>query len=142
VGLICDDPYAKDFCGTCRKCIDACPTGAIQENRVVAGDRCISYFTIELKEMLIPDAMKGTFDNWMFGCDTCQDVCPWNRFSKPTQEAGFSPVNEILRFNLNDWEQLTEESFRSIFRNSPLKRSKYQGIRRNLRFLTAVEQPG
>jgi epoxyqueuosine reductase len=137
-----DDPYAKDFCGTCRKCVDACPTGAIQEDRVVAGDKCISYFTIELKEMLIPDAMKGTFDNWMFGCDTCQDVCPWNRFSKPAKEPAFSPVNEILRFDLKDWQQLTEESFSKIFRNSPLKRSKYQGIRRNLRFLAPGEEQG
>jgi epoxyqueuosine reductase len=131
-----DDPYAKDYCGTCTKCIDACPTDAILENKVVDGSRCISYYTIELKEMLIPSEMQGKFENWMFGCDICQDVCPWNRFSKPTTESGFTPVPGILNFSTKDWEQLTEDSFKKIFRNSPLKRSKFQGIRRNLRFLS------
>lgn len=132
-----DDPYAKDFCGTCRKCIDACPTGAILEEKVVNGSKCISYFTIELKEMLIPDVMKNTFSDWMFGCDTCQDVCPWNRFSKPASETAFTPVHEILNFSTSDWEELSEESFKVIFKGSPLKRSKFQGIKRNLNFLKA-----
>lgn len=130
-----DDPYAKDYCGTCRKCIDACPTEAIGEDKTIDGSKCISHFTIELKEALIPDQMKGRFDNWMFGCDTCQDVCPWNRFSKPSKEAGFTPLQEILNFSVKDWEELTEESFKKIFRQSPLKRSKYTGIKRNLKFI-------
>jgi epoxyqueuosine reductase len=130
-----DDPIVKDYCGTCRKCIDACPTDAIRENKVVDGSKCISYFTIELKDALIPDTMKGQFDNWMFGCDTCQDVCPWNRFSSPTNEIGFEPIPEIFSFSLKDWGELTEESFKKIFRHSPLKRSKFAGIQRNLKFL-------
>lgn len=130
-----DSPMAKDFCGTCRKCIDACPTDAILDNKVVDGSRCISYFTIELKDQLIPGDMKNRFNNWMFGCDTCQDVCPWNRFSTSTLEPEFTPIPAVLNFSTRDWEELTEESFRSIFRDSPLKRSKYQGIRRNLKFL-------
>ena len=130
-----DDPFAKDFCGTCTKCIDACPTDAILEDKVIDGSKCISYFTIELKEALIPDSVKGKFDNWMFGCDTCQDVCPWNRFSKPSQETAFAPIPEILHLSTGDWEDMTEESFKKIFKNSPLKRSKYAGIKRNLRFL-------
>ena len=130
-----DDPYAKDFCGTCRKCIDACPTGAIMEEKVVNGSKCISYFTIELKEILLPGSMKDTFSNWMFGCDTCQDVCPWNRFSKPTAETSFSPLHQILNYSSSDWEELSEEAFKTIFKDSPLKRSKFQGIKRNLQFL-------
>ena len=133
--LEADDPLVKDYCGSCRRCIDACPTEAIVDERVIDGSKCISYFTIELKEMLIPDSMKQRFNNWMFGCDICQDVCPWNRFSKPTAEAGFQPIPEILNFSTAQWEELTEESFRQLFKNSPLKRSKYQGIRRNLKFL-------
>lgn len=130
-----DDPYAKDYCGSCRKCIDACPTEAINEEKTIDGSKCISYFTIELKEALIPERMKGQFDNWMFGCDTCQDVCPWNRFSRSTTEAGFTPLQEIVNFSISDWEDLTEESFKKIFKQSPLKRSKYEGIKRNLKFI-------
>lgn len=130
-----DDPFAKDYCGTCRKCIDACPTDAILDNKVVDGSKCISYFTIELKDQLIPAAMQGKFDNWMFGCDTCQDVCPWNRFAAATSQQEFSPIPELLQFDTEDWESLTEESFKKIFRHSPLKRSKFQGIRRNLHFI-------
>jgi epoxyqueuosine reductase len=130
-----DAPFAGDYCGTCRRCIDACPTEAILPDKVVDGSKCISYFTIELKDLLIPDEMKGKFDNWAFGCDTCQDVCPWNRFSKPTREIAFSPVPAILNFRTSDWEELTEEGFKEIFRHSPVKRAKYSGLRRNLRFL-------
>lgn len=130
-----DDPFAKDYCGTCRKCIDACPTDAILDNKVIDGSKCISYFTIELKDALIPDEMKGKFDNWMFGCDTCQDVCPWNRFSKPHHEPAFNPLPEILNLSSNEWEHLTEEAFKKIFRHSPLKRSKFKGIQRNISFL-------
>ena len=130
-----DDLFAKDYCGTCTKCIEACPTDAILPDKVIDGSKCISYFTIELKDALIPDTMKGKFDNWMFGCDICQDVCPWNRFSKPTNEINFSPIPEILNFTSNDWEELTEESFKIIFKNSSLKRTKFTGIKRNLKFI-------
>ncbi|HEY0680672.1 MAG TPA: tRNA epoxyqueuosine(34) reductase QueG [Chitinophagaceae bacterium] len=130
-----DDPFAKDYCGSCRKCIEACPTDAILEDKVIDGSRCISYFTIELKEMMIPENMQGKFQDWMFGCDICQDVCPWNRFSSPTNEPAFTPIPEILNLTTREWEALTEESFKKIFRNSPLKRAKHSGIVRNLKFL-------
>ncbi len=136
--LIYDDPFAKDFCGSCTKCIDACPTDAILPGKVVDGSKCISYFTIELKELLIPEKLKGQFDNWMFGCDVCQDVCPWNRFSKPTLEPGFKPIPEVLNFSTADWEELSEESFKTIFANSPIKRTKFSGIKRNLNFLKSI----
>lgn len=133
--LLYDNAFVKDYCGTCTKCIDNCPTSAILPDRVIDGSKCISYFTIELKEALIPETMAGKFDNWLFGCDVCQDVCPWNRFSKPTSEINFTPTPEILHFTKNDWEELTEESFKSIFKNSPLKRSKFKGVKRNLKFI-------
>jgi epoxyqueuosine reductase len=129
-----DDPFARDFCGTCRKCIEACPTDAILDNKVVDGSKCISYFTIELKDALLPENMKGRFENWTFGCDTCQDVCPWNRFAKPSKEKAFDPIPEILNFSTAEWEALTEERFKEIFKQSPLKRAKFAGIQRNLRF--------
>lgn len=132
-----DTPFAGDYCGTCRRCIDACPTEAIAENKVVDGSKCISYYTIELKDLLIPDEMKGRFDNWLFGCDTCQDVCPWNRFAQPAGEPSFAPIPAILHFKTQDWEELTAEKFREIFRQSAIKRTKYSGIRRNLQFLDA-----
>jgi epoxyqueuosine reductase len=130
-----DDPFAKDYCGTCTKCIDACPTEAILPGKVVDGSKCISYFTIELKELLIPETMKGKFDNWMFGCDTCQDVCPWNRFSQPHREAAFDPLPEILDLSTKEWEEMSEDIFRKLFKNSPLRRAKFSGIRRNLKFI-------
>jgi epoxyqueuosine reductase len=130
-----DDPFAKDYCGTCTRCIDACPTDAILPDKVVDGSKCISYFTIELKEMLIPDEMKGKFDNWMFGCDTCQDVCPWNRFSTATTEKEFTPIPEILNLSTKEWESMSEENFKRNFRDSPLRRTKFKGIQRNLKFL-------
>jgi epoxyqueuosine reductase len=130
-----DDPFAGDYCGTCRRCIDACPTGAILDNKVVDGSKCISYFTIELKDQLIPDQMKDKFEDWVFGCDTCQDVCPWNRFSKATTEAAFTPLPAILNFSTADWEELTEERFKEIFRKSAIRRTRFAGLRRNLRFL-------
>ena len=130
-----DNAFVKDYCGTCTKCIDDCPTEAIGEDKVVDGSKCISYFTIELKEALIPDAVKGKFDNWIFGCDICQDVCPWNSFSRSTKENEFTPLPEIFNFTANDWEELTEESFKIVFKNSPLKRTKFEGIKRNLHFI-------
>ncbi|CAN5255082.1 tRNA epoxyqueuosine(34) reductase QueG [soil metagenome] len=131
-----DDPLAKDFCGSCTRCIDACPTQAILPDKVINGSKCISYYTIELKELLIPEPAKEKFENRLFGCDICQDVCPWNRFAKPTTETDFKPLTEILNFSTSDWEDLTEESFKIIFKDSPLKRSKFAGIKRNLKFIS------
>jgi epoxyqueuosine reductase len=130
-----DDPMAKDYCGSCTKCIDACPTEAILPGKVINGSKCISYFTIELKDEIIPSEMKGKFDNWMFGCDICQDVCPWNRFSHPHQEQAFTPLPEILNLTTKEWEELSEEMYRKLFKFSPLSRSKHKGIQRNIRFL-------
>jgi len=130
-----DDPFAKDYCGTCTRCVDACPTDAILPDKVIDGSKCISYFTIELKEMMIPQEVAGKFENWMFGCDICQDVCPWNRFSRPTHEPGLEPIHELLHFSGQDWEELTEDSFKKIFKDSPLRRAKFSGISRNLKFL-------
>lgn len=130
-----DNAFTKDYCGSCTRCIDHCPTEAILPGKVIDGSRCISYFTIELKEMLIPETMKDKFDNWMFGCDVCQDVCPWNRFSQKTKETAFTPIPEILNLSTDEWETMTEESFNTIFSKSPLKRSKWKGIRRNLSFI-------
>src|SRR5690606_402698 len=134
--LQADAPFAKDYCGTCTRCIDACPTNAILPDKVIDASRCISYFTIELKEMLFPDEMQGKFDNWLFGCDVCQDVCPWNRFSKPHNEPAFNPIPEILNLSSSEWEAMTKEQFRRIFKYSPLKRAKYKGILRNLKFIS------
>lgn len=128
-----DAPFATDHCGTCTRCIDACPTQAIVSPTEVDGSKCISYFTIELKDALIPNAFKDKLDGWMFGCDVCQDVCPWNRFSKPNTENAFQPIPEILNLSLAEWEAMTEENFKKIFKNSPLKRSKFQGIQRNIK---------
>lgn len=135
ISLEYDEPFAKDYCGTCTKCIDACPTDAILPGKIIDGSRCISYFTVELKDMLIPGEMKNRFNDWMFGCDICQDVCPWNRFSKPNTEIAFTPIPEILNLSTKEWENMTEETFKKIFKNSPLKRTKFKGIQRNIRFL-------
>ncbi len=130
-----DDPFAGDYCGSCTRCIDSCPTGAILPGKVINGSQCISYFTIELKEALIPDEMKGKFANWAFGCDTCQDVCPWNRFSKPHNEVAFTPIPEVLNLTTQEWEGIGEDKFNEVFRHSPLKRAKWKGLERNIRFL-------
>jgi epoxyqueuosine reductase len=128
------DYAVTDHCGSCTACIDACPTQAIVAPYVVDGSKCISYYTIELKENL-PEEMKGKFDEWMFGCDTCQDVCPWNRFSKPHSEPLFNPNPELLSFTKKDWIEITEETFRTVFKNSPVKRTKFDGLKRNIKFL-------
>jgi epoxyqueuosine reductase len=128
------DGPVKDYCGTCTKCIDACPTDAIAEPFVVDGSRCISYFTIELKNE-IPADVKGKFSNWMFGCDICQDVCPWNRFSKPHAEPLFSPLPGLLSMKDAEWEEMTREVFGKVFKNSPLRRPGFDGIKRNLKFI-------
>ena len=134
-----DSAIAKDYCGNCRRCIDACPTDAIKVNRQINGSQCISYFTIELKDEIIPAEMNGKFENWMFGCDICQDVCPWNRFSQPHTEPAFTPISEVLEFTDKEWKELSEDMFRNIFKQSPLKRSKYKGIQRNIQFLLQSE---
>lgn len=128
------DHATTDHCGSCTACIDACPTQAIVAPYVVDGSKCISYYTIELKEN-IPNEMKGKFDEWAFGCDTCQDVCPWNRFSKPHSEPLFNPNPELLSFSKKDWIEITEETFRAVFKNSPIKRTKFDGLKRNIKFL-------
>ncbi|HTM93371.1 MAG TPA: tRNA epoxyqueuosine(34) reductase QueG [Flavisolibacter sp.] len=135
VDLNYDDPFAKDFCGNCKRCVEACPTEAILPDKTINGSKCISYFTIELKDEIIPDEMKGKFKDWMFGCDICQDVCPWNRFSKPHSEEAFQPLPEILNFTTKEWEELSEEAFKKIFKHSPLSRAKYKGLQRNIKFL-------
>jgi len=130
-----EDGPIKDYCGTCTRCIDACPTEAIVEPYVVDGSKCISYLTIELKDQILPNEFKGKMDNWMFGCDICQDVCPWNRFSKPTNEPHFSPHDSLLHLNKADWQDLTEDVFRELFKNSAVKRTKFSGLKRNIDFL-------
>ena len=128
-----DNP-TTDHCGTCTACIDACPTKAIVDPYVVDGSKCISYFTIELKNEL-PSSMKGSFDNWMFGCDICQDVCPWNRFSKAHSEPLFNPKDKLLSMSKSEWEEITEELFQEIFKKSAVKRTKFSGLTRNINFL-------
>jgi epoxyqueuosine reductase len=128
------DLPTTDHCGTCTKCIDACPTQAITEPYVVDGSKCISYFTIELKEK-IPTDFKGKFDDWMFGCDICQDVCPWNRFSKAHSEPLFNPNPELLSMTKKDWEEITEDVFKEIFKDSAVKRTKFEGLKRNIKFI-------
>ncbi len=128
------DLPTTDHCGSCTACLDACPTEAIVAPYVVDGSKCISYFTIELKDNL-PHTMKGKFEDWMFGCDICQDVCPWNRFSKPHQEPLFAPHPDLLSMTKNDWEELTEEVFHDLFQNSAVQRTKFNGLQRNINFL-------
>jgi epoxyqueuosine reductase len=128
------DNITTDHCGTCTACIDACPTEAIVSPYVVNGSKCISYFTIELKDA-IPLEMKNKMDDWMFGCDICQDVCPWNRFSKPHAEPLFNPKKEILDFTYKDWDEITTETFNKVFKNSAVKRTKLTGLQRNINFL-------
>jgi epoxyqueuosine reductase len=133
VPLLEDGPM-KDYCGTCTRCIDACPTEAIVQPYIVDGSKCISYLTIELKEE-IPQAFKNKMDNWAFGCDVCQDVCPWNRFSTPHTEVLFNNTNGLLNYSEKDWQEVTEETFKVIFKHSPIKRTKFKGLKRNLNFL-------
>jgi epoxyqueuosine reductase len=128
------DHAVTDHCGSCTACLDACPTQAIIQPYVVDGSKCISYFTIELKEN-IPEEMKGSFADWAFGCDVCQDVCPWNRFSKPHREPLFNPNPDLLSFTKKDWEEITEDTFRAVFKNSAVKRTKFSGLKRNIEFL-------
>ncbi len=128
------DGPIKDYCGNCSRCIDACPTEAIIKPYVVDGSKCISYFTIELKEQ-IPIEWKGHFDDWAFGCDVCQQVCPWNRFSKPHQEDSFKPTGDLLKLKRKDWEEITLETFGKIFNKSAVKRTGFKGLKRNIEFI-------
>ena len=137
--IICDldlveDVAIQDYCGTCTRCIDACPTQAIVKPYVVDGSKCISYLTIELKEN-IPNSFQSQMDDWMFGCDVCQDVCPWNRFSKPHKEPLFNSQHGILEWDKKQWEEITEETFKKVFSKSAVKRTKYKGLQRNIQFL-------
>lgn len=129
------DGPIKDYCGTCTRCIDACPTDALATPYVIDGSKCISYLTIELKDADLPSEFKGKMENWAFGCDICQDVCPWNRFSKAQQEQAFEPHPDFLNLSSNEWENLTEESFRHLFGKSAIKRTKFHGLQRNIHFL-------
>jgi len=137
--IICDldlveDVAIQDYCGTCTRCIDACPTQAIVKPYVVDGSKCISYLTIELKEN-IPNSFQSQMDDWMFGCDVCQDVCPWNRFSKPHEEPLFNSQHGVLEWDKKQWEEITEETFKKVFSKSAVKRTKYKGLQRNIQFL-------
>jgi epoxyqueuosine reductase len=136
--LIYDSPV-KDYCGTCTACMDACPTDAIPAPYEVDGSKCISYFTIELKDS-IPNEVRGKFENWIFGCDICQDVCPWNRFSKPHQEKKFEPHPALETFTKQDWVEITEDVFKTLFKKSAVKRTKLEGLKRNIQFVTDSSQ--
>lgn len=128
------DGPIKDYCGSCTRCIDACPTNAIVEPYVVDGSKCISYFTIELKDQL-PNEMQGKFGNWIFGCDICQDICPWNRFSKPHQEPAFTAHPQLAHMKTKDWQELTQEVFAQLFKKSAVKRTGFKGMLRNIQFV-------
>ncbi|RME93459.1 MAG: tRNA epoxyqueuosine(34) reductase QueG [Bacteroidetes bacterium] len=135
------DAPMKDYCGTCRRCIDACPTQAIApEGYSLDARKCISYLTIELREA-IPTEFSDKMENWMFGCDICQEVCPWNRFAKHHEEPAFEPHADLLHMKQADWQELTEEVFRKLFRKSAVKRAKYLGLRRNIEFLSSDKNP-
>lgn len=141
--IICDleleyDSPTTDHCGTCTACIDACPTSAIIADRVVDANKCISYLTIELRDAL-PSYMDGQMQDWIFGCDICQDVCPWNRFSKAHQEPLFNPHPDLLSMNKEDWVSLDEDRFQELFRKSAVKRTKYSGLTRNIDFVSKSE---
>ena len=130
-----DEPFEANHCGGCTRCIEACPTQAIGKGGVDSR-RCISYWTIENKTDSIPESFKGKFENWIFGCDICQQVCPWNRFSEPHNEPAFRLSDKLRRINKQNWDELSEDEFRELFRKSPLKRSRYEGIRRNIDFIS------
>lgn len=132
-----DDTLAiRDHCGTCTRCIEACPTDAISpDGYKLDASRCISYLTIELKDEALPDEFKGKMEDWVFGCDICQQVCPWNKFSTPTREADFTPVSGIAEIMPEDWQQMTPERFESIFFQSPIKRTGLEGMKRNVQFV-------
>lgn len=132
--LAYDEPFKTDHCGSCTRCIDACPTQAILPDNTIDGSKCISYLTIELKDA-IPSGFKGEMQDWMFGCDICQDVCPWNRFSQPHNEPLFAPQQNLLHMSKGDWQELTQETFSKVFKKSAVKRTKFSGLTRNINFV-------
>jgi epoxyqueuosine reductase len=142
--LICDlqldydSPFATDHCGTCTRCIDACPTDAIVGPTVIDGSKCISYLTIELKDELIPAELQPKMEGWAFGCDICQDVCPWNRFSKPNTENHFIPIPQVLNLSLKEWEEISEINFKQYFKQSPIARTKWKGMMRNIKAIKQI----
>jgi epoxyqueuosine reductase len=127
-------PLKQDYCGTCNKCVEACPTDAILPGKTLDASKCISYITIEMKSKVVSDGLKDKIADWIFGCDICQDVCPWNRFSKPTTEKNFDAIEEVLSFSFEDWKSLNKETFNSIFKESAIKRSKWEGMMRNIAY--------
>ncbi|MCX7728279.1 MAG: tRNA epoxyqueuosine(34) reductase QueG [Bacteroidia bacterium] len=133
------DKEIKDYCGTCTRCIDACPTNAIVQPYVIDASKCISYLTIELKDEIIPNEFKDKMNNWIFGCDICMDVCPWNKFATPHEHHELEPIKDILDFSEKDWKELSEEQFKILFKWSPIKRTKYKGIKRNINFVLNKE---
>lgn len=130
-----EDGPIKDYCGSCTRCVDACPTGAISPYEI-DGSKCISYYTIELKDA-IPEEASGKMGNWIFGCDICQDVCPWNRFSQPHHEPAFEPHPDLAEMDTHEWEEITREVFNAIFKKSAVKRTKYEGLKRNIEFVAS-----
>lgn len=130
------DQPMKDYCGTCRRCIEACPTAAISpKGYLLDASRCISYLTIELRDEILPDKFRGKMENWMFGCDVCQEVCPWNRFASPHDEPAFEPKPELMKMKNSEWKELTKEVFQTVFKKSAVKRTKFEGLKRNIDFL-------
>lgn len=137
--IICDlelsyDHPVGDYCGSCTRCIEACPTDAIVGDQTIDGSKCISYLTIELKDS-IPSEFDGKLEDWMFGCDICQDVCPWNRFAAPTLQSRFQPSKELSSLRKKDWEELTQEIFSTVFKGSAVKRAKYSGLKGTIDYL-------
>ena len=137
--LVYDQPMGGDYCGDCSRCMDACPTGAITDLKVVDANKCISYLTIENKGE-IPEGFKGKYEKWIFGCDICQQVCPWNRYSTPHNEPAFEPPTGLMELSKKDWEQMDNDKYKSIFRKSAVKRAKFAGLRRNIDFLSGEEE--
>jgi epoxyqueuosine reductase len=137
LALVADDPFAKDFCGSCTACLDACPTNALVSPTVVNGSTCISYLTIELKDELIDPIFKDKMEGWMFGCDICQEVCPWNRFAKAHEQEALNPFPSILHLSTAEWKAMDEDTFKVLLKHSPIKRSKWKGIQRNVHFISS-----
>ncbi len=139
--LVPDGPV-PDYCGNCTRCLDACPTGALDQPYQIDASKCISYVTIELKDHMLPTEMEGKMENWAFGCDICQDVCPWNKFAQPHQEPAFDPHPDLLSMSRRDWEEITEDVYRELFRKSAVKRAKFEGLKRNIKFLSRDRDKG
>ncbi len=136
------DPPATDHCGTCTRCIEACPTQAIVEPYLLDARKCISYLTIELRDKELPESFAGKTGSWIFGCDICQEVCPWNRFAQPHDEPSFHPAPDLLEMTRDDWEHLTREKFNELFSKSAVQRTGFEGLKRNIRFAASSGPPG